>query len=459
MLASCETFVEVEAPKDRLISETLFQNDGTAISAMTGLYANMMRNDQVLSYIIPYQTGLYGDELDYKQNNPLLQGVYKNAMTARDAVTNTFWTNSYNFIYQANSILEGLQNSNSLSEPVKKQLSGEALFLRAFWHFYLLNFYGDIPIVTTTDYTINARLPRSAKASVFEQIEKDLLQSKILLSAKYVAANSVSEASNRVRPNTYASATLLARVYLHQKKYKNAVEEATYIIESGLYSIENIDRVFKRNSKEAILQLETSSMAVPNSYEAFYFTLTTLPGPTSNLRSATISPLLYNLFTSNDQRKGRWFSKYTTQNVDYLFPSKYKSTTTSVLDEFTTVFRLGEVYLIRAESYAELNKTELAILDADRIRLRAGIDLLKDTSPGMSKEELLTAIALERRKELFCEWGIRLMDILRSDKAHEIMTATALQKGETWQHTMALWPIPINDIINNNKIIQNAGYN
>lgn len=460
LLSACEKFIEIDPPVDRFISKTVYQNNETAISAVTGLYADIMRNTLTLPYTIAINAGLYGDELEYKQNNPLNLALYKNTLNARESRTHQIWTSVYNFIYQSNSIISGLQGSASISEDVKKQLTGEALFVRAFCHFHLVNFYGDVPVVTTTDYSVNGQMPRMSMSSAYAQIEEDLIKSKSLLSAKYVAANSVSESTDRVRANTYAASALLARVYLYQKKWQKTVDEANDVIESGLYALENLDLVFKRTSREVILQFELANgLGLFNSYEANYFRLTNVPSPTSYFRAAVVSPSLYEKFSLTDRRKNAWFGIFRSGNIEYVYPAKYKSTSSTLIDEYSTPLRLAEIYLIRAEAQAQLNNLSAAINDTDRIRLRAGIPLLKDVSPNASQSQLLESISEERQRELFCEWGLRWMDIRRSDRISELMTAVAARKGSTWQPYMSLWPIPFNDIINNNKLIQNEGYN
>ena len=77
------------------------------------------------------------------------------------------------------------------------------------------------------------------------------------------------------------------------------------------------------------------------------------------------------------------------------------------------VMRLAEQFLIRAEARAMQGDLEGAIADLDMIRGRAGLPLIADINAGISKEELLTSILEQRKKELFTEWGHRWLDIKR----------------------------------------------
>src|SRR5258708_2912137 len=67
-----------------------------------------------------------------------------------------FWVPVYNYIYETNAIFEGLQKSPGISAPVKRSIGAEARFFRAFFYFYLVNLYGDVPLLTSTDYKANS---------------------------------------------------------------------------------------------------------------------------------------------------------------------------------------------------------------------------------------------------------------------------------------------------------------
>ena len=95
--------------------------------------------------------GLSADELSLISGSSSdLRGLYTNSLTA--AISPTLWSNSYKLIYYANSAIEGLTASTTVSVDVKKQLIGEAKFMRAFLYFYLTNLYGDVPLIMSSDY-------------------------------------------------------------------------------------------------------------------------------------------------------------------------------------------------------------------------------------------------------------------------------------------------------------------
>src|SRR5690606_16340716 len=106
----------------------------------------------------------------FNQSDITLMNYYNNALLP----INSSWSRMYNFIFVANSAIEGLNEATALTPAVKQQLMGEAKFVRAFCYFYLINLYGDVPLVVTTDYRVNAILPRASEMMVYEQIISDL---------------------------------------------------------------------------------------------------------------------------------------------------------------------------------------------------------------------------------------------------------------------------------------------
>ncbi len=74
---------------------------------------------------------------------------------------------------------------------------------------------GDVPLVLTTDYENNSKLPRTSVSAVYQQMITDLKESYTLLNDNYVDATGTEVTNERVRPNKSAAAALLARVYLY----------------------------------------------------------------------------------------------------------------------------------------------------------------------------------------------------------------------------------------------------
>lgn len=399
-------------------------------------------------------TGLSGDELTlYSGSTDLrLKSYYQNNL--RNITSSTeFWTKVYKILYTANLSIEGLNNSTSLTSEVKRQLLGEAKFIRAFCFFYLVNLYGEIPITTSTNYITNNMLARSPINQIWSQIIMDLEEAKELLSSTYLDGAIKHETSERIRPTKWAATALLARCYLYTKNWENAEKQATEVIsKSDLYKLDSLDKSFLMNNSEAIWQLQPVNIGSNTEDAKTYIIPSTGP---SFLTPVYISSQLINSFEANDQRKKVWINTVSASGTLYYYSYKYKiGKLDEPLSEYNTILRLGEQYLIRAEARAQQDNLSGSKDDLNIIRKRAGLEKSNVTE----KNLLLTAIFHERQVELFTEWGHRWMDLKRTNMVDEIMNQVTPKKGGNWNSNWKLYPIPSYDIVSNSNLYQNPGY-
>ena len=440
LFTSCEEFVKIDAPRTDLIRETVFADEATAKSALFNVYYQMQSGNFSSGGIASFSlfSALSSDELRNYNTNGGSAGdyeqFYKNQILISSGANTNFWSELYQYIYKANSILEGLASSSGLSDDFRKQLEGQAKFIRAFSHFYLVNLYGDVPLATTTDYIVNQNSPRTPKAQVYERIIADLVSARDLLTADYSFSS-----NERVCPNRGAATALLARVYLYTGDWVRAEEQATSVINNKpLYILEeDLDNVFVKNSDEAIWQLWTNTF--PLDLSTFY--VDNFPG------YGALQNDFVESFESDDQRKQLWIGKDSV----FYFPTKYKSAKEAT--EYSMVLRLSEQYLIRAEARAIQNKltgSNSSASDINTIRDRAGLDPTLSTT----QADLLNDVMRERGFELFTEWGHRWLDLKRTDRVNDVMS---LIKPNTWTPTAALYPIPQSQRLNS-LIPQNPGY-
>ena len=454
VLVSCKKFVEVAPPITQLVTTDVFNNSSSATSAQIVIYSKMANNSE--SYLMAQYTGLMDDELANHSNNQFFKLAYINALSSTS--TPGPWTRAYNYIFQANAVISGLENNKTINNSIRQQLIGEAKFVRAFWHFYLTNLYGDIPLVTSIDYTINSIANRTPKSKVYQQIINDLKDSESLLNSNFVDASDTSITVERVRPTKWAAAALLSRVYLYTGDYTNAEAKSTEVInKTDLFSLcPDLNNVFLANSTEAIWQLATPLPTSYNTADGNSFILRSAPSTNTN-NSSTISPQLLASFEQGDKRKTNWIGTFTPDSINfYYFPYKYKVYQSSTVTEYVMVLRLAEQYLIRAESRANLNNLSAAASDLNIIRSRAGLA----GSSAVTQTDLLAAIFHERQNEFFTEWGHRWLDLIRTGNANAVMSLVTPQKGGVWSsdNHQLLFPIPQSEINLDHNLTQNPGY-
>ncbi len=443
-IPSCRKFTDPGEPLTQLTSTTVFSSDATATAAQLAIYAQLEGNGFL--YELSVATGLSGDEMINYSTLPDRIDLFSNNLRPENSTVGLLWNRSYEFIYKANAVLEGVKASNKVSDPVKKQLQGEALFTRAFCHFYLCQLFGDIPVITSTDYRQNASATRQPASLVYQQIETDLLQSIQLLSANYVNAVNAST-TERTRPNRFAATALLARVYLFQEKWAAAELTATSVLNlTSTYSLRpDVNQVFLKNSTEAIWQLQ-ATVAGFNTYAGALFPFTALPS------NVSLTPLLLNSFETGDLRLSAWTKRVMVNGTNYFFAYKYKAGQNAAsITEYTMVLRLAELYLIRAEARARQSQFAGATADLNVLRSRANLPLVNLSN----LPSVLDEVERQRRCELFAEAGDRWIDLRRTGRLHPLM---AMAKGTNWVITDQLYPIPQVEINRNNLLVQNPGY-
>ncbi|MBX2948031.1 MAG: RagB/SusD family nutrient uptake outer membrane protein [Crocinitomicaceae bacterium] len=455
LLGSCTAFLEIEPPNSQMLTNSVFSTDETATAAMISVYMKMI--DDGMPYYVALACGYSSDELQKYTNNIPLTDLYLNNSKPADAFSNQIWNNAFFYIYQANSVIEGCEGSNKIAPNVKKQLLGEAHFIRAFWMYYLTSFFGDIPLVLSTNYQENTKLKRSSSDLIYEQIVADLKFSISNLGPTYISGIGKSTTIERTRPNQAAAQAFLARIYLTLNNWNEAMQMADLVINNvTLYDTVIINEVFLANNKEAIWQIPSINNIATR--EGYGFILESKPQlSTAQISCSTLSTWLLDAFETGDRRKDNWIGLLKDESDQYQFPYKYKQRmVTSSMDDQSTVLRLAEQYLIRAESKARTGDFIGALNDINVIRKRAGLSAI---STGSTEIELLQLIKKERQVELFTEWGHRWIDLKRMGYVDEVMPQVISDRqGVDWSNKSHLWPLPQTEIDRNPNFEQNMGY-
>lgn len=470
--SGCRKLVDVEGPTTSLSLKNVFNNDATAVGAITSLYVDLVSSATIdnaarlttLSCI----AGLSADELTYYSlaGNVSLNAYYQNNLTASNTGFPDYWIAVYQKMYVVNSAIEGLATSTGLSSAVKQQLTGEAIFMRGFYYFYLANLYGDVPLVLSTDFTVNSLIGKSDKSEVYKQIVSDLKKAQTLLSDNYLTGDGKTiyllGSEERVRPTKWAATALLARTYLYLGDWSNAENQATAVLaNTSQFHLEPLENVFLKNNNEAIWQLQPV-ISGHNTQDANTFILPS-EGP-SLANPVYLRRQLVDGFENGDTRKMKWIGKLTVSGVSYYYPNKYKvirsSNTQAAVTEYSTVFRLAEQLLIRAEARAMQGNLSGAIQDVDKIRNRAGLSSISNTNPNINQEDLVTEILRQKRFELFTEWGHRWFDLKRIGKIDAVMGLVTPTKGNglVWKSNQQNYPISLSELKSNPNLSPTSGY-
>jgi starch-binding outer membrane protein, SusD/RagB family len=326
-------------------------------------------------------------------------------------------------------------------------LEGEARFVRAFAYFYLVNLYGDVPIILSTNYRDNQLAARDPIAEVYSQIIDDLEVAAELVGSNYINGE-------RTRVNEHAVTALLSRVYLYLEDWQQAETLSTRLInETSMYELPNeLNEVFLANSKEAIWQISPiGGGQLTNTNEGYIFIIDPI---FSFLAAFQLEQEFIELFGESDKRYLNWIGYHSGRNAFFAHKYKVWNSNAYPITEYSMVLRLAEQYLIRAESRARRGDLSGSIDDLDKIRERAGLDLIAESNPDITQQELLLKIFEERRKELFGEWGHRWLDLKRTGRAGEVLGTN----NPNWEATDIWYPIPEEERRKNPNLSQNPGY-
>ncbi len=442
---SCKKFLEVPTSVGQLSTEQIFSDSLLTDNSMKSIYIKLVSVADP-GYRQTLALGLAADELNMASPSGDYQQFLTNSLTNSNGRISAFWNDYYNIVYSVNLNLENLESHKPINTALWNRYIGEAHFLRAFIYFQMVNMFGDVPLVLKSDYSASMNMPRTPVSQIYDQILEDLNQANNLLAVQYDGATTI-------RANKLISQALLAQVYLYQQNWQKAEETSNLVLQSGKFKLVKVDQIFLKNNQEAIFQLmQYSTGDSQKNLEASTF----VPKNATTIPTYPLQKSLVDAFDNTDARKAAWIKSNVINRVTYYYPYKYTAilATGNARDEYTTLFRLGEQYLIRAESAAQLGHNDLAISSIDSIRKRAALPLWKTVSPISSTTDLLNEVYKERRLELMVERGHRWDDLKRLNQANTVLGS--IKTG--WESTDVLFPIPITQLTNNPFLKQNPGY-
>ncbi|ALR29250.1 glycan metabolism protein RagB [Chryseobacterium sp. IHB B 17019] len=440
LCVSCEKLVEVDVPNNQITTDLVFQDVQTANAVLAGLYAGVRENSLFAGDKMGPHLGVYTDDLDSYSPTATngIYELYQNEQTDINALIYSNWASTYQQVFVANAIIEGVQSSTSLSTSDRNRLKGEALFLRSLMFFYLQRLFGDIPYPITTGYQINTVLSKTSALEVLERLDSDLQESISLLNDTY--GN-----SERIFANSKTAQLLLAKVYMAQNRWSDAESLLANIVQSPLYSFENdLSKVFIKSGNHILWQLKPKNPGDATKEAGLYY----FTGAPTNSYALTAD--LVAAFSPIDLRKQKWMTTVTSGTNTWYRADKYKNRSANTT-EYSIVFRLEEVYLLLAEVLARQNKINLALPYINATRQRAGLSALDNA---ISQGALLNEILLENRREFFTEMGHRFFDLKRTGQLQSLIPVKI-----NWKSHHELWPLPQKELqLNPNLNPQNSGY-
>lgn len=342
------------------------------------------------------------------------------------------WKQAYKGIENANWVIDRVPATN-MDTVRRNQIIGEALFLRAFFHWSLAKNFGSIVVKTSPTNSIdNAFTGKQPIDKVYDQIIADVTRAENLLP-------DYSASLVKGRPSKQAAQLLHAKAALYGERYADALKSAQAVIASNKYSLlTSYTDLFTAAKKDAarsevLFAVELSNTTNPiRQSQIHYFCAPIPPSDWSKGGAGAMYcfSAFMNSFPGNDKRKDLLFTSYqpttgalvTQPNIDtrlatkdLVLMGKYKDPNAVGAYASNNIYllRLADAYLIAAEAEARTNgATSTAYSYINTVRARAGIANL---TSGLSATAFQDSVLQERSWEFYGE-GDRWYDLTRTNK-------------------------------------------
>lgn len=435
---SCQDEFLTIVPETALSSVTFFTKEADFQQAVNAAYVPLRSIVNDRAYLLGE---MHSDNTYYARN--ILFGATEQqediadfAIPTANGVTSNVhvlvqYRLDYQIIARTNQVLSTIDKVEFNADS-KKNLKGQAHFLRAYAYFELVRYFGKVPLhLTPVPDRQSAALPLSSEADIFTQIIKDATEAVALLPLK-----SVQEAG---RATAGAAKTLLANVYIVQKKWADAEKLLMEVVTSNEYQLipEYVDAFStstgNKNNKESVFEVQfmEGSAGLNGTFlynflprpmsqnELKTITGTSNPQPLTGEGNNIPTPDIIAAYEPGDERKDASIGYITLSgslrdNKVYPYIKKYAKPHALHFNHGTNwpIYRYSEVLLFLAEALNEQGKDGSLYLN--QVRKRAGL--------GDATGDMRVAIAQERRVELAFE-NKRWFDLVRTGKAVEVITA------------------------------------
>lgn len=472
--SSCEKYLEVD-PAFSLGADNYFNSEQDYELALIGAY-DLLQGSYLTQWIgeIASDNSIAGGE-----SVTDTEGLHQIDNMTHDGVNNelrSILRFNYAGLTRCNYIME---NKDKTDFDGKEIILGETRFLRAYYYFELVRYFGGVPLVI--DRSIGSEevttIGRASKAEIYAQIESDL---------QYAVTNLNWSQPVKGRATKGAALALLGKVYLFQNKFADAATVLDRVINEGNYSLmpnyEDLWLAANENNSETVFDVEYSALeggsydcliCLEGNAAAGFNGIRQYEGPfyaDGNSYNLPTSKL-YNSFSVNDLRRdlsilhidsfisiqadpgsisyatgggghtGYYNNKYIKRQAELGLPD----------DDLTSplnykVIRYADVLLMAAEAHNRNGNDGQALTYVNLVRARANMSDLSATGTLLTEQ-----IWAERNLELAGE-GHRFFDLVRTGKA-----ADEIDGFQTGKHE--LFPLPQVEIdLSGGSWTQNPGY-
>ncbi|MCK8479822.1 RagB/SusD family nutrient uptake outer membrane protein [Psychroserpens algicola] len=469
---SCEDYLEI-LPEGQENTENYFNSQSDYEDALVGVY-DLLSTTYLHNLLgeIASDNSLCGGEsptdvLDWQQIDDMTH-------TPDNGALRSVFQFMYAGISRANYIVE-FQDKTDFEG--KDQILAENLFLRSYYYFELVKFFGDVPLYTESRISIEGSqsIDRTPKAEVYAQLEADL---------QTAIDNLPWQQGQSGRATKGAALALLGKIYLYQDKFEEAAITLDQVINSGQYQlVEDFGTIFlnsNENNIESVFEIQYFG-GEGGGFDCFQcvegniavgfmgprFTGGNFSPFTSGFSFNPPTEELYNAYTTNDERRDATIlnmDEFVAERPDVTFNLGNTIDYTGYYNKKYIPYaeaNSGDVNLTHSNNYRAIRYSDVLLMAAEAfnrggiddtkarnyvnlVRVRAGLDEIQTSGANLTQD-----IYSERRLELAGE-GHRFFDQVRTGQTNSI---------PNFSPKNVLFPIPRIEIeLAGNRWEQNAGY-
>lgn len=479
MLTACEDFL-VKNPADSVIADDAIESIEDAQVALHGVYSTFKSTAYYGRYFVAHADVLTDQSQSVIGYSNQLGELYKWSYVSDNGEITGAWAAMYAIAVRASNIIDKLPELEGESSDLE-QIEGEARLARAIAHFDLVRSFAkaytqsnpetDLGVPIVEHFEVG-QPERNTIQDVYDFIRDEAELAGSLMTDQGAADNS------SVFLTVASSEAFLARLYLYMGNWDEAVYYATRVIDrSDAYSLAEdsasyADMFLNDIGTEVIFRIGLTS----SDYDGRYIGYNYYNKPQSKPNPDYIpAEWILNLYDADDYRRQVNFKNDSTTHgwawpLIWKYPGNpafYGQSGTTTNANMYKVFRLSEMYLIRAEAFAEQDKDNLAMTDYNTLRAAR---ITNYTDENLSGEALKEAIWNERQREL-CFEGHHFFDLKRKGLGFErkpinhpdegLITNPGPYQNELSvnpDHNKWLWPIPDSELRANENITPNPGY-
>lgn len=481
-LASCKKFLE-EKPTGSLTTQSEV-TPTIARSFANSAYSNLTTLDEGsggyggnTASLMEFMTGKASGNAQTESFR-----YYNLTYDAQSFYFDTWWQGLYGGIANCNLALQKI-SPTSIDTATKANLLAEVRTMRALYYFYLVRMYGDVPAITEVVSDLKNVTPSRSPV-------KDIYDNIIIPDLLTAESSTLPWQDNTGKVSMGAVKSLLADVYLTyagfpvgggQQYYAESAKRSKEVIDKGGYTLfpEYTDMInpSNKNKGEFILQVQFAAGLNDNGLTAIalpqYHDIAVYSDEFGGLVPTSQFIATYPVGDKRTQERQFYYTKWTKNGstTDTVILGGYyiykwfdinAVTNTAHSDLNYTIYRLADVMLMYAEASnrAEGAPNAAAIDAVNKIRQRAQLPIIGRMSQDAFEKEVWTQRYLELAYE-----DKMWFDMLRTRKVRNDLTLNfddfvghTTVWGKTFTENQLLFPIPLREINNNPKLVQNKGF-